>query len=136
MLLRELKFIASAALATESDRGAIMGNLGKSTVLGVALGLSTQPCLAAAAASSSAPIASPVEFNLQTHAQAAAAQQPTALTAAVSASAAIAVQEAEQQQKRRGMSKGTKTVLLVGGVALVAVIGLAILAANSIPPSY
>ncbi|MFC7537897.1 hypothetical protein ACFQPG_11060 [Sphingomonas sp. GCM10030256] len=96
--------------------------------------MSAQPCLAAAAASNSAP-ASPVEFNLRTHAQAAAAQQPTALATAVSASTAIAAQEAEQQQKRRGMSKGTKTVLIVGGVAIVAVIGLVILAASSVPPS-
>lgn len=122
-----------------------MRMLSKTAVIGAAVALTSQPCLAAAIESNSthvvatmaASAAERVEFNLETHAPAAAAQNEAsqlALAAAVSSNAAIAAQEAEERE-RRGMSKGAKTALIVGGVVLVGVLALALIAASSTPPS-
>jgi CHASE3 domain sensor protein len=112
----------------------------KGAVVGLAFAVSAQPCLAATSPhsgpASAVAVASTVEFDLQSHVQSAAVQKTQSMTAAISASSAITAQEAEQQQQRRGMSTGAKTALIIGGVAILAVIGLAVLAASSVPPSF
>ena len=114
----------------------------KSAVVGIALALVSQPCLAETIESQSTvavPMASTVErveFNLHSYVQAAGQKDASRLelASAVSANAAIVAQETEERE-RRGMSKGTKTALIVGGVVVVGVIALAIIAASSTPPS-
>jgi hypothetical protein len=117
-----------------------MVRLSKGAVVGLAFAVSAQPCLAATSPhdgpASAVPVTGTVEFNLQSHVESAAAQNAQSISAAISTSSLITAQEAEQQQKRRGMSRGAKTALIIGGVAVLAVIGLAVLAASSVPPSF
>jgi hypothetical protein len=120
----------------------------KAATIAAGIALSSQPCLAASAvdsqnasaaftaAASAAQRDERDEFNLKMHVEIAAAQKQAsqfALATSVSANAAIVAQEAEERD-RRGMSKGVQTALIVGGVAVVAVLLLAVVASNTVPP--
>jgi hypothetical protein len=118
-----------------------MDVLVKAATIAAGIALSSQPCLAAAVESKSksaavtaaASTAQRDEFNLKMHVETAAAQKQAsqfALATSVSANAAFIAQESEERD-RRGMSKGVQTALIVGGVALLAIVVLAVVASGT-----
>jgi hypothetical protein len=110
-----------------------MNALVKAATIAAAVALSSQPCLAAVVEGQSPSLAATmavseteqVDFNLKTHASLASGQKRAGAfalaTAAASSQEAVAAQELEERQ-RRGMSKGTQTALIVGGVVAVALL--------------
>lgn len=138
-----LEFDERLWLASRSIEGIHMNLLVKIATVAACGAMSSQPCFAAAvesektsiAVTMAATAAHRVDFNLKTHAETAAAQQASqfALATSVSANAAAVAQEAEERD-RPGMSKGVQTALIVGGVAVVAVLLLAVVVANTVPP--
>jgi hypothetical protein len=114
-----------------------MKALVKAATIAAAVALSSQPCLAAMvegqspslAATTAASETEQVVFNLKTHATLASGQNRAGAlalaTAAASSQEAVAAQELDNRQ-RRGMSKGTQTALIVGGVVAVALIAGAV----------
>lgn len=110
-----------------------MNVLAKITTVAAAMGMTSQPCLAAAAESDSKSLARPLaasaaahgDFDLERHVSGAAV---TSLTLAASQQTASEIQD---PPTRKG--PGTTTWLIVGGVALLVVVLLAVGAAAPAP---
>lgn len=111
-----------------------MKSLAKIVTVAAAVGLSCQPCFAAAAESRSEPVAVTMAASIGTGMDFDLGRLEAARIGSSSLSVAASQQtasEVEDQPKRRG--PGTTTWLVIGGVALLVVV-LAVVASGSPTP--